>query len=386
MHNSQELWLQMKNDERIIMKTVPEGVEDNKQKRQKTVVKMSEEEQIAYLHEKLAGNKVFGRCRGNFRDLPFGEFVKRGKSSNPTQALKFFDKWCSDRRIMLNLLVVLKRDGQGVAYRELEKVLCDRDYVMTGEDVPLEQRESGVLIVPDPEKTFLVARWMYTSRIEDGISWVSRGEGQYDRGNCGSLTPRLLEMFPNLRGIFIKNPNCSCLDSPTMELNSRIKEIWERLLDKFPRCDVLNLFVDSHRSENFRYKSAVAIFVKKATQSDVLKLFSREEQKTIATWGFDYPTVMTDKLCYNEIFIPDIWIGFHPEDEHSQWKKQWPSFVSRGVVSGLGAVIIDKDMLGEADFCKNKSRNKYEPLFGPYPNHCHGDLMKRHFVLKFIQE
>ena len=96
------------------------------------------------------------------------EFLKQ---PNPTAALAAFEAAVADRRIMLNMLACLRRDGHLVAEEQLTKAL-DSEHVIVGETVPLEETEHGVLLIFDPEKVFLLTRWMYTSNREDGQYWV----------------------------------------------------------------------------------------------------------------------------------------------------------------------------------------------------------------------
>lgn len=166
-----------------------------------TTLTMSAEQQLAELRTTLAGHRAFGICRGKFGAFDAREMLKCEK---PTQTLMRFEEWIGPQRVMLSLLANLKRAGHMYAFTELQHALTSSSYVITGEEIPLEQTESGVLIMFDPEKVLLLARWLYTSNWKDGNQWVTHGTLNPDRMPCGTLTAELLEALPGLRESFLE--------------------------------------------------------------------------------------------------------------------------------------------------------------------------------------
>lgn len=344
----------------------------------KTVVVLSEEEQLTQLRKTLAGHAAFRRCRSHFYTLPALDMLHASKPASPTSILKKFDEGIADRRIMLNMLAVLNRDGHKVAYKELLEAL-NSSHIITGESIPLEQTESGVLIMLDVEKTMLLSRWMYTSEFDDAHYLVTLGSGQTGRGQCGSLTPRLLEAFPEFVNIFKeRKSHPECL---TKSLYPRINNAWDILEKEFRRDQILAIRIDPSKSSGPWYGyGSVAIFIKNTTRSEVLRLFSRTEQKTMTSWSFHYPKVDSNELRVAWGQRPELWIGIHPENNHAQCAKRWPCYVSTGCSYGYGAVILDKDRLGSNTSLERKF---YDAIDGAYPGQCYGNLLEREIVLGF---
>ncbi len=343
------------------------------------------EEQLRKLRQKLAGHRVFGKLRGKFEDFSPEDFLhdKKDRPLCPSKVQERFAKWIADRKVMFQLLATLGRDSQTVAYEELLKALCE-DHVITGEDIPLEQTEKGVLVMVDPEKTILLVRWLYTSTPEDGKKWVAEGKLPPDRGMCGSLTPQLVETFPDLVEEF-KNPLNRILEFPLEKIHPHLEKARERFRQKMCADDVKWICIDPGRTHYWRGCRAVALFLHGKDQKGALSFFTREEQKSISTWKFDYPKITRRKMGVSWGSSPNFWIGLHPEEEHTKWRRRWPSFASRGCANNLGAVIVDKEMLGETSFNKDEnSLPPYSPLnYAMYPNMCPANILKARVVIGF---
>jgi len=281
--------------------------------------------------------------------------------------LNALDDCLADQRVMLNMLAVLKREGNMYAYQELLDALT-QGHVITGEELPLEKTEPGVLVMVDPEKALLLARWMYTSEFSDAIHWIRHGHGDPKREQCGSLTPKLLQAFPALREQFLEQEKQSHRLAPTYAIEERIKDVWKKLdLYRESRTAVS---IDGGMTGSWYLGHCSAIFVSGVSQQDVLSLFSREEQKSIATWRFNFPK--TTRRMMN--ISSDLSIGLHPEEEHKNWGSRWPSFVSRGVACGLGAIILDRHMLNKGICSKENGLLTYTTLGHPYPQYVKGDI------------
>lgn len=358
------------------MKTLPEE--------KKIVKKLDANQQLRMLLEKLAGHKVFGRCRGSFNDFPFENMLEAGQPPSPSAALGAFNRWAGSRRVMLDMLARFMRDGLHVAFGELMRALCEPDYVMTGETVPVEKTRSGVLVMVDPSNIFLLLRWMYTSKYEDGYNWVRNGRVPEERNPCGSLTPQLLKVFPGLYERFKGREESREICLTALVLGA-VSNLLDRLRANLGRRDMMVMRPDYDRTGLWYYGYPIGAFVKGRTQKEVLRLFERDEQKRIATWQFNYPET-DEPFFYSDStgrHHPRL-IGVHLESEHATWRRQWPSYASKGVACGHGAVILDKEKLGEAvGGQKNYHFSPYESLRGPNPGLCRGDLTSRRFVIGF---
>jgi hypothetical protein len=344
---------------------------------------LNAEEQMLYLRERLAGHRAFAACRGQFHDLPYTEFLERVKRHGVEGALKPFDKWCGTRRIMLKMLAQLTRDGNMVAAYELEQALTS-EHIMTGETIPSEKTKPGVLVMFDPQKTLLVTRWFYTTQVEDARQYARTGQNDLKRGQCGFLSPRLFELFPHLKQELLADSR-DWFEKVALELRPRINDDCIKFNQVFGENDIAGMFLDQSRCEWWHGYNTLALFVHNATQDKVLGMFTRTEQASIATWQFNYPRFERSNMSCMWSHFPNFWVGFHPEDEHAAWSKCWPSYVSRGCAAGLGAVIVDKEKLGEGSTTRPYGHPPYKVLRWAHPNPLKeaGDLMRARFVLGF---
>lgn len=345
------------------------------------------EEQLRMLLKKLAGHKVFGRCRGVFEHLPIEDILEVDSDvpPSPSAIQKAFSKLVSDRKVMLTMLAQLKRDGYSVAFEELYRALCEEDRIITSETVPVEQTEPGVLVMIDPKHVFLTLRWMYTTSQRDAYNWVTHGIIHPNRTPCGSLSSRFFGAFP-----YLIHRASGYMSEPTPKspfeliLFDRIEWMRRELSSGLVggSGNLLPMKVDPGKTDTWRVNPTVAFFVRGKDQAEVLSCFEREEQDHIATWRFDYPKFDAYKMMVHSSPGPTMWIGFHPESEHERWQHQWPSYASRGVACGHGAVILDKERVGIPGW-KTCSLEPYDPLQGPNPQFCQGDLMSRRLVISF---
>jgi hypothetical protein len=300
---------------------------------------------------------------------------------------------------MLNLLAKYQLWGWNQAYDELLAALTS-NHVITGETIPVEQTTKGVLLMFQPEDTILFARWLYTSNYEDDVvHWIEHGKGKPERGLCGSLTPELFERLPFIKAMFeerVKDSGRRLYNpSPTSPFFSKVVENgWDRLKPyqhvrgtNSTGKDRLWISANPSHTDLWTPNMCIAVFIKGVSQDEIFREYfpSRDEQAKIATWSFEFPTIigeLTTSSC-----SPDMWIGIHPEHEHKQWKKSYPSYVSKGVAVGHGAIILNGDMYGNC-LGRNYTRAivpKYLDLEGPYPHYVNNseNIKNRRFTLAF---
>lgn len=340
------------------------------------------EQQLSALRAKLAGHKVFGKCRSQLGRMPLYNFLNE---DTPTRALTVFNDWCADQRVMIHMLTQFKRDGHMYAYQELLDALTS-NHVITGEELPLEQTESGVLVLFNLEKTLLLTRWLYTSEFKDAIHWIKNEELDPKRNQCGSLTPKFMEMFPELRDEFLRQEHQYHVVSPTNTFCDKyVRSSWDKIDKEFGHDEHFPIFIDPRRTHNWELVSCVGVFVAGVTQKDVLRLFSREEQKDITTWSFEYPKFERGNFYASFSSFSRMWIGFHKEEEHKEWSARYPSYVSKGASHNLGAILLTEEMQRNTQglFTPRNPLPSYEALERIYPNSQEVDIENSRILLAF---
>jgi|GEM_PF-4773610 len=311
-------------------------------------------------------NAAFKACRGSFGEFPFERLLgceedKDAPAPDRTAVLNRYNSWVGETRIILGHLARLRRDGKMIAYRELERALCDPDYVMLGETVPAEKTESGVLLMFGLQRTLILARWLYTSTFKDGQDWVLKRKIPEDRGDCGALTPSLLEVFPQLEESF-RNPRRPPEEFPPTDVFFHsVGDAYDRLRRKYGENHLHPIWIDRSRTCYWSGWNPVAYFVSDATEDQVLSLYSRTEQKNLSVFQFRYPQVLNRDM-YNDGACR-VWIGFHPETE-TKWQQLWEPYMSFGCQDGYRAVLLDEKRMKEP-FAG--TQEVYQAPCGPYP-------------------
>jgi hypothetical protein len=191
---------------------------------------------------------------------------------------------------------------------------------------------------------------------------------------------------------FEKQKHSHHVASPTSPFfESTLRPYWDKLerfkhqhMCEWKGTDRHALFVDPSRTDLWYWCKCVAAFVSGITQKDILgPVFDRDEQKNIATWRFDLPKIVTrlNSVCCD----PNYWLGLHPEEEHEHWTKIYPSYVSRGVSHGLGAIVLDENMFEKYRLRDSRKHvPKYSVLGGPhYPKDITGDIQRQRLALAF---
>jgi hypothetical protein len=332
------------------MNTIPEG--SLQQQTQKP-----EEQQIEGLLRILNDHQAFKRCRGEFGAMPITELLS---NETPTGVLRAFDDWASDQRVLLNMLAKLQRNGSKVAFDELMGALTSQ-HIIRNEILSDDKCSHAVLVMFEPEKLALLARWMYTSNLEDAIHWINNGCGDPKRGLCGSLTPKFFEVFPEIREKLIAQKNHSHVVSPTAYFyDEYAKDGFDRIERGFGRGRVRGWCLENKRTALWYHGNQLGLFVFGAHQKDILSLFSREEQKHISTWSFRYPECMF-RAWYG------IRIGIHHRSEHDKWKKRWPSYASRSCSKGFGAVLLNEKRTETSYLRTGPQLPEYPTLYYGYP-------------------
>ena len=302
----------------------------------------SANEQLAKLRAELAGNKAFGRQRGRWC-RPLREILTEmiDTTGSPTQTIKRFDAFAADARVMLQKLARLKRDGENEAFHVLRDTLSFSQWIIPGEIFPLERTKPITVVMFDPERTFFAykmikgGQWKLPTSMDD-IRWpvalgdfcladFSRLFPEWEKDVCLGLTGRgkFLHVFwrqiarefgfvlPSINehrdfrvmcGDIVKNGQTFYLNYWLAATAQDVVSEW-----KFPLC-----------------------FCYAGRPDQLLRLFSRKDQKRIRTWSFDCPVIVGGASSF----------GFHSADKHAEWQSREPTFTSKNVSEGLGAAIL----------------------------------------------
>lgn len=305
------------------------------------------EAELALLRRKLAGNRSFRACRGNFNHFHTKSLLDTG---TPSQILARFARWVAARKVMLNLLATLKRDGHMTAYEELTAALHHTDFVITGEVIPLENTESGVLVIPNLYQALTVIQWLYTSSRQDAVQWIRSRKGVVDPTDT-SLVARMFREIPSFaRQLHIGNHMYQNDSSPTMHLetNAGFYDTLIAALNVIPNGFHRVYANQSYNDFNLLEDFPIGALISKVQLADILRLFNRHEQKKLSVWRFNYPQTHSSLIARSARKGPlkQQFVGLHPESEHDGWKKLWPSLTSINCTNGWGAVLLTKEQLG----------------------------------------
>jgi hypothetical protein len=318
----------------------------------------SSEEQMRFLLEKLAGHQAFGRLRGRmmFSEkgdsgtmpqfklttwLPLGEMLQA--SDSPTGFCRMIDEQYADIRVIGNLLAQLRRDGWKHAETELSRALGDDAYFMDGESVPVEKLEPVTLLVLDFPRTLAMIKWIVT------CDWWELNNVLFDKP-VRDLTTELFRQFPTLlehtksRNVRMMYEGCDLLAAYKDAVISRFR----KAMEGFEGLGMASLVIhhgtyNRHLEIDRNDGGDVFGFIIRAEQQDVLKRFSRDEQKHISTWLCHAPKLWMEGFSIKPHYTWHRFdVGFHPEAEHGSWMNRAGAFTSAGFSCGYGAVLLNE--------------------------------------------
>ncbi len=306
-------------------------------------------EQMEMLFQKLGGNKAFGKCRGNFNSfnpeviLGFEYRTKSGFS--PTEALRHFTKWSAPRKVMLTLLSTLLRDGHSHAYEKLLRALTIKGNILEGEVTPLEQTTQVTILIPDADRVFLLARWLFVTRLSEAAKDISGLENELVVP-VRELTNSVLETFPEMREHILDQSILLHPFSPTTIFEESACKM-RNILDEIQRTVGSNnlmsyKFLTIPRSDTATLwygGFSIGFMMIGFDVEEVRRKFNRANQDKMGVWKFDVPTIALPKLhsyCNTHI-------GFYPKSEQATWYRRWPSFASNNLSQNHGAVLFLED-------------------------------------------
>ncbi len=292
----------------------------------------SRDEQLASLRQSLLGNQYFRKFRGQFgKDL--SDHVERiiKDSPTPSQFLVNWQGWAQTAAVMGNLLAQYRRDEWTIAYHALHSALISPEYVIPGEIIPLEEVIPVTLVMIDPTRTFQLAEWLVLAnhKMWGEISWFRDVE---DISRISPTTRDLFRMLPTLASQPINGDNM--IGTAITTAYTQAVRVHNTSFDGLKHKGLpvthgqgeyqVGGIRDAFKDFNF-------VYAVMGEQDEVVKRFPRRDTTAeIATWQVSVPRA-----------AENVYFGFHTENEHPHWQKQFPSLASsRGFSFGKGAIAL----------------------------------------------
>jgi hypothetical protein len=303
-------------------------------------------EQMEMLFQKLGGNHAFGICRGHFDGFDprvmLGYDYRSQSGFTPTEALRHFTNWFATRKVMLNLLATLLRDGHTYAYGELLRALTIKGNILEGETTPVEQTTQVTILIPDADRVLLLARWLFVTRLSEAAKYINGQENELVMP-VRELTDKVLETFPEMREHILDQSKLSHPFSPTAIFEETVRKI-HRVIEDAQRaakpgelCSYKFLTIPRDDTATLWYAGfSIGFIMIGFDVEEIRRKFNRADQGKIGIWKFNVPTIALPKLhsyC-------DAHIGFYPESEQTTWHRRWPSFASNNFSQNHGAALF----------------------------------------------
>lgn len=295
-------------------------------------------EQVARLLEKLAGHQGFARRRGTLGES-FIELLCQlvNDAESPSEALRRWDELAADVRVMVNYLAVLQRDDEVSAMGELTAALRSPSFVFTGETVPVHETVPITILMFRPEETLLMLEWICCDHWMRLDQWIECKDGRKKPlYPMMERTDRLFAAFPLLERCVRERHVHEYEGRDLLDSRAALVEEFHRNLDPSLRGLRIRAGYNDHLEvSGFSGGEARFAFIAEAEQSEVLSLYSREQQLQIATWQLHVPRVVWESATTSGGL--GYVIELHPELVHQDWLEKQPALTSRGVSHGYGA-------------------------------------------------
>ena len=307
-------------------------------------IEVPKERQIGDLISQLEMNATFRRHRGQL--CHGAQFLSKlaSEAKSPAAFCKNWNALTGDLRILGNMMAKLSRDDREFALRELVGALSDPDHLFPGESHPIEKTVPVTLLMLDPARTLLMVKWILECHWMDLANYIGEKrnlkiDGTFYRGKRREITEALFARFPSLEEEFEWRIQRGDLYEGPDLLRSHHREVDEKyghLQGNSPRFGgkksrALAIELPQY-NDHLEITGASFAYLVEADQKEVLSFFTREEQKTVATWQF---RVLPESVDHRW----DIRVGIHPEDEHGHWERECVGATSLGFSQGFGALI-----------------------------------------------
>ncbi len=327
-------------------------------------MKLNADEQLTMLREYLSTSEPFRHCRGKLG----GDWLGIGiladpqlnapeKPFSPTKVLDTLKWRTGQARVLINYLAKLRRDGHDVAYQELRFALAEERFVITGEELPLDKRQPGALLMYQPKRTLDLIRWLQLLNpiaidnhlgkltypydiklLEDGIE-KPRMSLKWLTEKVMADNPSIQEGLEKFYDSGMRNHRGNFLPSSIVWGEGNKSDSWISPTkgSSAVLCDPLWLRVAnrglSGSSGDILGNWGVACFFPGKTQAEILGAIPRDRQSEVAVWQFNYPLFVNNPTHGYSI-------GLFPESEHETFRKSLPTYTSSTITNGFGAVIL----------------------------------------------
>ncbi len=347
----------------------------------------SPETQLLELRDILLASDEFARVRGKFsrsaEELIVEDIIGcdadgivAKKPRSRSAILRDADRLFSDFRFCTILLARLRRDGYDVAYRELLRLLHFGDYRIVGEELPPEQTHPVTLVVPNLPALLRIALI--------AVAHTKDKEG-YPKGALLRWAlhedPHLLALMPSLaradREIFQRvNPDtfASVVSLPVAYREDALDVA--TILEQHPNAVPYTIGLRFDRGDcqvpySYRmlFEWLSAAWLVNGEQGDVLSLFSRADQKRMATWQLrprigPMPNGSSESLKFKVAVHDANLIHFFPEGELTSRRRLTPSRTSRGCSQGRGVLTTFVPSLANHGYINLQTGSDVPPPFG----------------------
>ena len=332
-------------------------------KKQEPEVKVSVpsvEEQLIDAREKI---KTFASLRGKLGCNSLDYALRTSKS--PSHFRRIWDEQIElmeDSRAVGTQMAMYKRDGWNVAFRVLYDALSNSSYNIPGE-MPREQTYPCTLVILDPEKTFVLLRWLLNARYCELEEYMLRKDvPSLEVLNMeywypvSQYTLDLFKAFPSLEEFILEKEEDGLYKG--YELCAAYRADVLRQFDDFKD---FGYYTKPLSLSRLKFQDGIEEvdtltfgFMFLWDTNKVFELFPRKDQDRLATWSFD----LTKSTTLN---IETI--GIHPENEHERWERAVPGLMSRNVTHGYGATVNSDGLLERMGLYYSQVWNGGYPFF-----------------------
>jgi hypothetical protein len=321
--------------------------------------------QIHQLLDVLERKPAFRRQRGNLPGLAAYLYEVVRTNDSPAASRRYLEKLGirGDVGQLAGLLAKLHRDDHHTALQALVSALEDPNYVFSGEIVPVSARASLAVCVPIPELTFalLEVLWRFNHtviqdtchRLETVFITLRKhipdlkeqlenerrlmGARRYNAirvlvrawDKCTEHTPQRGQsiLAKSKKGLFLSPGDVYPLSEP--HVVAAIPVVEHECL----------LAINGFACYNLSTQGELLAELNSPT-IDGLAIRREPIRSRVASWQFKPPSRFLKR--HHHAFS----IGFHPEDEHEEWKRKYPMFVSKGTNKGWGAMLLHPEAKG----------------------------------------
>lgn len=318
--------------------------------------------------EKLAltfgGNTDFEDVRGKCGDTFLATtdaamLTKEGNAQAPSAGVRDLKKFFISFANVRNKIAQLERDGYTLAAHEAREALKYPDYRMLGEISPICGTTPVTLVMLNPELTlWLLEHYQFGGYRKKDLDAWNTPEAIRD-----ALFYEFYQHSYEWAAI-ASSTVCASLAVRGDELLKRIlgQRSSERAASK-PTITYLKMSVrlpDAPKNKNLAFDSSYFAIACPASKHNILRCFTKQEQRRIALWEFHLPRT------YAQWEEKELHFGLHQQGEHEYWMRKYAPLCSLNRTHGYGAIAYP----GEAYSCfdEKAKRSKRKRILLTHPH------------------